>query len=56
MVGIGGINLGNLDQVMAAGADGIAVISAVCASDDPEAAARALTDAIQRSQRPPSAG
>ncbi len=48
VVGIGGINLSNLDQVIAAGADGIAVISAVCSAPDPEAAARALVDAMHR--------
>jgi thiamine-phosphate pyrophosphorylase len=41
--GIGGINAGNAAQVMAAGASGVAVISAVCSADDPEAAARELT-------------
>jgi thiamine-phosphate pyrophosphorylase len=46
--GIGGINLGNLAQVMDAGADGISVISAVCAAPDPEAAARALVEAMRR--------
>jgi thiamine-phosphate pyrophosphorylase len=45
--GIGGINLSNLSQVMAAGADGISVISAVCASPDPEQAARALIEAMR---------
>ena len=42
VVGIGGINASNAAQVMAAGADGIAVISAVCAAEDPAAAAREL--------------
>ncbi len=46
VIGIGGINLGNLGEVMAAGADGIAVISAVCAADDPSAAARELIQAM----------
>jgi thiamine-phosphate pyrophosphorylase len=46
--GIGGINLSNLDQVMAAGADGISVISAVGAAADPEAAAHALVAAMRR--------
>lgn len=46
VVGIGGINLTNVAQVIEAGADAIAVISAVCAADDPKAAARALVDAI----------
>jgi thiamine-phosphate diphosphorylase len=44
--GIGGINKGNLGQVMAAGADGIAVISALCSAQDPEAAARELVAAM----------
>jgi thiamine-phosphate pyrophosphorylase len=44
--GIGGINVTNAAEVMAAGADGIAVISAVCSAEDPEAAARALVEAI----------
>ena len=48
VIGIGGIKLENVAQVMAAGADGIAVISAVCSATDPEAAARALVQAMQR--------
>jgi thiamine-phosphate pyrophosphorylase len=40
---IGGINEGNVDAVIAAGADAIAVISAVCLADDIEAAARRLS-------------
>jgi thiamine-phosphate pyrophosphorylase len=47
VVGIGGINPGNLHEVIAAGADGIAVISAVCGADDPAAAARALVEAMR---------
>ncbi len=39
---IAGINEGNAADVIAAGADGLAVISAVTAVDDPEAAARRL--------------
>jgi thiamine-phosphate pyrophosphorylase len=46
VVGIGGINAGNVAQVMAAGADGVAVISAVCGAPDPEAAARELVSAM----------
>jgi thiamine-phosphate pyrophosphorylase len=45
--GIGGINLGNVAAVIRAGADGVAVISAVCAADDPRAAAAALVQAIE---------
>jgi thiamine-phosphate pyrophosphorylase len=47
VIGIGGINAGNVAQVMAAGADGVAVISAVCATRDPEAAARELLAAMR---------
>ena len=47
VAGIGGITLANLGEVITAGADAVAVISAVCAADDPEAAARALVEAMQ---------
>jgi thiamine-phosphate pyrophosphorylase len=42
LVAIGGINAGNAGRVIEAGADGIAVVSAICAAGDPEAAARQL--------------
>ncbi|MGA3023699.1 MAG: thiamine phosphate synthase [Bryobacteraceae bacterium] len=42
LVAIGGIHAGNAGQAIAAGADGIAVVSAICAAADPEAAAREL--------------
>jgi thiamine-phosphate pyrophosphorylase len=42
MVGIGGIGAGNAAEVIAAGGDGVAVVSAIVAADDPEAAARDL--------------
>jgi len=42
LVAIGGIDAGNAAQVMAAGAGGLAVVSALCSSADPEAAARDL--------------
>jgi thiamine-phosphate diphosphorylase len=42
VVAIGGINEANIDQVIGAGADAIAVISAVCLADDVEDAARRL--------------
>jgi len=41
-VAIGGIHAGNAAQVRATGVDGIAVVSAVCAAPNPEAAAAAL--------------
>jgi thiamine-phosphate pyrophosphorylase len=41
-VAIGGMGPANAAQAIAAGADGVAVVSAICAAEDPEAAARAL--------------
>lgn len=47
LVGIGGINSRNrAAAVVAAGADGVAVVSAVFGADDPRAAARALRAAV----------
>ena len=42
IVAIGGINRANVADVIAAGADGVAVVSAVCAAHEPQAAAREL--------------
>jgi thiamine-phosphate pyrophosphorylase len=47
LVAIGGIHAGNAAAVMAAGADGLAVVSAVCAAEDPASAARALREEIR---------
>ena len=47
LVAIGGINLGNISQVVRAGADAACVISAVVGAPDPEAAARQLIAAMQ---------
>jgi thiamine-phosphate pyrophosphorylase len=47
LVAIGGIHAGNARQVLRAGADGLALVSALCAADDPQAAAaiiRAVCD------------
>ena len=46
LVGIGGITLDNAEEVIAAGADAVAVISAVCAAPDPEAATRRLLERL----------
>ncbi len=46
VIAIGGIALKNADPVMAAGAHGIAVISAVCCRKDPQKAARELRDTV----------
>jgi thiamine-phosphate pyrophosphorylase len=45
-VAIGGIGLGNVTAVKATGVDGVAIVSAICAAEDPEAAARALRTAL----------
>jgi thiamine-phosphate pyrophosphorylase len=42
ILAIGGIKQANLNQVVVAGADGIAVISAIISADDPLAASQAL--------------
>jgi thiamine-phosphate pyrophosphorylase len=43
----GGITAGNAHQVIAAGADGVAVTTEIVDSDDPRAAARSLHDAMR---------
>ncbi len=48
LVAIGGIDAHNAAAVMAAGADGLAVVSALCAAPDPEAAARRLCAAMEK--------
>ncbi len=47
LVAIGGINAENVDQVMAAGADAVAVISAVVGAEEPESAARGLLERMR---------
>jgi AcrR family transcriptional regulator len=47
LVGIGGITRDNVAQVIRAGADGVAVISAVCGAPDPAAATREFLAAIR---------
>ena len=49
VLAIGGIDASNVREVLATGASGIAVISAVLAADDPEAAARELRGAVDGS-------
>jgi thiamine-phosphate pyrophosphorylase len=50
LVAIGGIDAANAAHVLEAGADGLAVVSAVCSAPDPEAAARALREILDRSR------
>jgi thiamine-phosphate pyrophosphorylase len=47
LVGIGGITRDNAALVVDAGADAVAVISAVCAAADPQAATRELMDRLE---------
>lgn len=46
LVAIGGLHAGNAPQVVRAGATGVAVVSAICAAHDPEAATRELARAV----------
>lgn len=46
LVGIGGLHAGNAEAAVLAGADAVAVVSAICAAADPFAAARNLADII----------
>lgn len=48
LIAIGGIDAGNVAEVMAAGADGVAVVSALCAAPDPLEAARRLRAAMHQ--------
>ena len=50
VVAIGGINEGNVEEVIRAGADGVAVISAVVAAPDIAAAARRLRQKIEEAR------
>jgi thiamine-phosphate pyrophosphorylase len=47
VVGIGGIDLARAPALIAAGADGAAVVSAICGAEDPERAARQLRETIE---------
>jgi len=51
LIGIGGITHDNVGEVIAAGADGVAVISAVCAADDPRGAAARFVGLIADARR-----
>ncbi|URM31195.1 thiamine phosphate synthase [Cytobacillus firmus] len=48
VVGIGGINSKNTPPIMAAGADGVSVITAISQADSPEKSARELKEAVRR--------
>lgn len=50
LVAIGGINKGNIKSVIQAGADGIAVVSAIVSADSPEFSARELLNLISNAR------
>ncbi|USG68124.1 thiamine phosphate synthase [Brevibacillus ruminantium] len=50
IVGIGGITLGNASAVLSAGADGVAVISAISRAVSPESAARELNKLVENTR------
>ncbi len=50
-VAIGGLNAAHVGDVFAAGANGLAVVSAICGTRDPEAAAREIAENIKKVHR-----
>jgi thiamine-phosphate pyrophosphorylase len=52
VIAIGGITAENIDEVLAAGASGVAVIRAISESANPETAARELRKALDRADYP----
>ena len=56
LVGIGGINAANIRDILRAGANGAAVVSAIVAADCPETAAASLKSSLcrKRTHSPPS--
>lgn len=51
-VAIGGMNSSTIGEVMAAGADGVAVVSAICSAPSPRKAAQELKDIITKTTLP----
>lgn len=49
-VAIGGLKVGHIEPVLKAGADGLAVVSAICGQPDPRAAAAELSGAIRKAR------
>ena len=52
LIAIGGLGPGNAAEVIASGADGVAVVSAIMAATDPEAAAREIAGQIAQARQP----
>lgn len=50
LVGIGGLNANNAGDVIRSGADGVAVVSAIVAAEEPERAARRLRSVIEEAR------
>ncbi|MBN1561302.1 thiamine phosphate synthase [candidate division KSB1 bacterium] len=50
LVGIGGLNAANAATVIKSGADGVAVVSAICCAEDPEKATRELAQIVARAK------
>jgi thiamine-phosphate pyrophosphorylase len=50
LVAIGGINASNAEMVIEAGADGLAVVSAICSAPDPERSSREIKAIIERAR------
>jgi len=51
IVAIGGLHAGNAADAITAGASGVAVVSAICAAPDPEAATRELVDVVEAARK-----
>lgn len=49
-VAIGGLRAAHVEAVLAAGAQGIAVVSAICSAPDPETAAREIAEEVRRAR------
>lgn len=47
LVAIGGINKENTAEIIAAGSDGIAVVSAICSAEDPKLASQELLEQVK---------
>lgn len=50
IVAIGGIHTDNIQPIIRAGADGVAVVSAICSAPSPETAARELSAAVKQAK------
>jgi thiamine-phosphate pyrophosphorylase len=56
VIAVAGITAGRVDEVMATGAWGVAVIGAIAGADDRRAATRELAAAVERAARALGAG